>query len=118
MALKSISVDQLTPYEKAIWQVFEPITKWKTPHVRYEFVFDKVNQQYQVVSSGWDNDQRLYGILIHIAIRGEYLWLETDDTKLDVAEQLVEYGVPKDKIILGYYPPSHVIDGFADPTSL
>lgn len=115
MALKlPVLFDELNTFQKAIWQVFEPIQEWHTPDVQYEFVFNIINQQYQVLMSGWQGNQRLYGVLIHIAIRDGLVWLEEDNTKLEVAAQLVEYGIPKDKIVLGFYPPDHrTIEGFA-----
>ena len=109
-----IPFDQLSTDEQAIWHVFEPIQAWKARDVRYEFVFDTVNHQFQVIRSGWRGSQRLYAVLIHVAIRGEFVWVEEDNTELEVANLLVEYGIPKERIVLGFHPPQQrTLEGFA-----
>jgi hypothetical protein len=115
MALSSsIPFENLSLFQKAIWQVFAPIEEWHTRDVKYEFVFDTANNQYQVYMQGWRGNQRLYGTLIHIAIRNDLVWLEENNTEIEVAEQLMGFGVPKDKIVLSFHPPTHrAVEGFA-----
>ena len=104
----------LTPDEQAIWRVFQPVKNWHSPDLRYEFVFDTANHQYQVVRSGWQGLKRLNAILIHIVIRGEYVWVEEDNTELEVAARLIEEGIPKDRIVLGFQAPyKRTLEGFA-----
>ena len=115
MALSSsVSFADLSVFQKAIWQVFAPIEEWHTKDVQYEFVFDTANNQYQVYMQGWRGNQRLYGTLIHIAIRNGLIWLEENNTEIEVADQFLSFGVPKDKIVLSFHPPAHrSAEGFA-----
>jgi XisI protein len=58
--------------------------------------------------------KRLNAILIHIVIRGEYVWVEEDNTELEVAARLIEEGIPKDRIVLGFQAPyKRTLEGFA-----
>jgi XisI protein len=83
----SVPFEQLSADEQAIWRVFQPVKDWHSPE-RYEFVFDTANHQYQVLRSGWQGLKRLNAILIHIVIRGEFVWVEEDNTELEVAARL------------------------------
>jgi XisI protein len=51
--------------------------------------------------------------LIHIVIRGGYVWVEEDNTELEVAARLIEEGIPKDRIVLGFQAPIRTLEGFA-----
>lgn len=76
--------------------------------------FDYEHDRYQVLRAGWLQKRRVYGALIHIDIKGEKLWIQYDGTEVGVANELVEQGIPKDKIVLAYHTPfMRQYDGFA-----
>jgi XisI protein len=109
-----VPFEQLSADEQAIWRVFQPVKDWHCPDLRYEFVFDTANHQYQVLRSGWQGLKRLNAILIHIVIRDGYVWVEEDNTELEVAARLIEEGIPKDRIVLGFQAPyKRTLEGFA-----
>ena len=118
-ALKSpIPFEQLTPDQQAIWQIFEPMQTWQTTGIEYEFIFDTTNNHYQVLMHGWRNSQRIHHIMVHFAIRGALIWIEENNTEIDFAQQFLEYGIGKDRIVLGFFPPAHrTLEGFASGTS-
>jgi hypothetical protein len=66
---------------------------------------DAENDHYQIVSVGWDNKHRVYGCSIHIDIKNEKIWLQTNNTELDIGQDLVTMGVPKEDIVIGFQPP-------------
>ncbi len=113
--LKSaIPFEQMTHLQQAIWQIFEPMQQWQTRGIEYEFVFDTQNNHYQVLMYGWRGVRRLYHVMIHFAIKGEFIWIEENNTEIDFTEEFLEYGVGKDQIVLGFYPPEHrTLEGFA-----
>jgi hypothetical protein len=74
--------------------------------VDFRIIRDSVNHHYQVVVSGWRGMKRLHGIVVPIDLRGDLVWIEADNTDYDVAENLVKLGVPREKIVLGFQPPS------------
>jgi len=46
-----------------------------------------------------------YGSLIHIDIKGDKIWIQSDGTEVGVANELVEAGVPQQGIVLGLKSP-------------
>ena len=43
--------------------------------------------------------------MAHLEIRNGKIWLLTDNTEDGIATELIAEGVPKDRIVLGFYSP-------------
>ena len=73
--------------------------------LEYQVVMDTVRDHYQVVVTGWRGMKRTFGILVQIDIKGDLVWVQEDNTEYRVADTLVERGIPKEKIVLGFHAP-------------
>lgn len=71
-----------------------------------EAIIDETLGHYQVVRSGWVNESRIHGSLLHIDIKNGKIWIQHDGTYEGVANELVAAGVPKEKIVLAYKSPA------------
>jgi hypothetical protein len=77
-------------------------------------LFDLERDRYQVLRAGWLQKSRVYGVLIHIDLKGSKIWIQYDGTEVGVANELLERGVPKEDIVLAYHSPFiRQYDGFA-----
>jgi hypothetical protein len=47
----------------------------------------------------------VHGSVIHIDIKGDKIWIQHDGTEGGIAPELVEAGVPPDKIVLAWHEP-------------
>jgi XisI protein len=75
-------------------------------NVEAQTIFDRDHDHYQLVYVGWKrNGCRDYGCLLHLDIKDGKIWVQYDGTEGGIAHQLVELGVPKTDIVLGYQPP-------------
>lgn len=72
---------------------------------RVQIVFDKEHHRYLLLYVGWQNEERIHGCPIHINIKDGKIWIEQDFTEEGLANQLVELGVPKTDIVLGFRAP-------------
>ena len=70
--------------------------------VEVELVFDRSRDRYLLVEAGWQNGYRIYGTLLHVNIVEGRLWIQHDGTEDGIAGELVEAGIPKQDIVLGY----------------
>ena len=68
-------------------------------------VFDTKQDRYLVINVGWDGDRRVYGSVLHLDIREGKIWIEQNMTEVRIAQELVERGVAKENIVLGFHPP-------------
>jgi hypothetical protein len=67
-------------------------------------VFDDQSHNYLVMVHGWEDSRRLHGCLVHVAIIGDKIWIQQDGTEYGIANELVNAGVPKEHIVLGFKP--------------
>ncbi|MBE9059545.1 XisI protein [cf. Phormidesmis sp. LEGE 11477] len=73
--------------------------------VEAQTVFDTERDHYQLVYVGWKrNGLRDYGCLLHLDIKDDKIWIQYDGTEGGIANKLVELGVPKHDIVLGFHP--------------
>jgi hypothetical protein len=73
--------------------------------VEAQTIFDTERDHYQLVYVGWKpNGLRDYGCLLHLDIKDSKIWIQYDGTEGGIAYQLVDLGVPKQDIVLGFQP--------------
>lgn len=70
-----------------------------------QLIFDQEHHHYQVLNIGWQDQKRIYGVIIHVDLKGDEIWIQRDGTEIGIANQLVEAGVPKQDIVLGFHAP-------------
>ena len=68
-------------------------------------VFDTQQDHYQVMNVGWDGHRRVYGCVLHLDVKDGKIWVEQNMTEMRVAHELVECGVKKEDIVLGFQAP-------------
>lgn len=100
-------MDTINRYREIIERLISEYAQFKPAHgeVETETIFDKENEHYEMVHIGWHKDTRIHGCVIHIDIRGDKIWIQHDGTESGIASELVEAGIPKDKIVLGFHAP-------------
>jgi hypothetical protein len=73
--------------------------------VQSRLVFDRARDSYMLVEVGWQEQERMHGIHLHLDIIDGRIWIQYDGTEHGFAHDLVAAGVPKDRIVLGFRPP-------------
>jgi hypothetical protein len=83
----------------------QAISKEDNPDIECELVFDVEHDHYQLLDVGWEGLKRIYNCFIHLDIKNGKIWIQRNMTEVDIAQELVEMGVPKEDIVLGLHPP-------------
>ncbi len=79
-----------------------------------KLLFDLDHDRYQLLHTGWQDERRVHGTLIHMDLEGHKIWIQYDGTEVGVANELTDRGIPKDDIVLAYHSPfMRQYDGFA-----
>ena len=73
--------------------------------IQAQTIFDTEHDHYQLVYVGWRNSKRVYGTVLHLDIINGKIWIQQDGTEVGIANELVELGVSKQDIVLGFDPP-------------
>lgn len=68
-------------------------------------IFDDERQSYLLLDVGWYGDKYVHHTPIHIDIINNKIQIQYDDTEEGVAADLLEAGVPRLSIVLGFRPP-------------
>lgn len=68
-------------------------------------VFDTKQDHYQVMNVGWDGHRRVYGCILHLDIKDDKIWIQQNMTEMRVAQELVDRGISKEKVVLGFQSP-------------
>jgi XisI protein len=104
MAIIESKIEQ---YRTIVRQILMKYAAYKPSHgdIDTQTIFDTEHGHYQIVSVGWDKKQRIYGCSIHLDIKDEKIWIQTNNTELDIGQDLIEMGVSKEDIVIGFQPP-------------
>ncbi|MDJ1172206.1 XisI protein [Roseofilum sp. BLCC_M154] len=73
--------------------------------VEAQLAFDIERDRYIMFHVGWCGERRVFGCVIHTEIREGKIWIQRDGTEVGIANELIESGVPKSDIVLGYRSP-------------
>jgi len=97
-------MDILNNYRQLIRKVLSEYAKipYAYGDIKIEPVFDREADRYLLMILGRENGRRVHGCLVHIEIINGKIWIQRDGTERGIANELVEAGVPKDHIVLGF----------------
>ena len=74
------------------------------PDCQYLVVADKESHHYQLLTMGWQGNEYVHSISIHIGIAEDgKIWIYLNCTDIDIADLFVKKGVPKSDIVLGFH---------------
>lgn len=97
-------MDKLNHYRQLIRDILMEYTRipYKHGDIKFETVFDSESDRYLLMILGRQNKKYHHGCLIHLDIIDDKIWIQRDGTEVGIANELVDAGVPKDKIVLGF----------------
>lgn len=71
----------------------------------YELIADDKHRHYQVIRTGWRKDVFEYNIVFHFQIKPTgKVWLLVNNTDILITDDLIERGIPKSDIVIGFLP--------------
>jgi hypothetical protein len=101
-------MERIIQYRQAIRQLLTDRASFDLAHLQPEvesqLIFDTEHDRYQLLDVGWEELKRVYNCFIHLDIKDGKIWIQRNMTEVDLAQELVEMGVPKEDIVLGLHP--------------
>lgn len=97
-----------TTYQKIVQQLLSERAQNKPAYgeIEVETIFDSQQHRYQIVHLGWHHKRWIHQCVMHLDIRGGKIWILRNSTEHDLAAELVNLGVPRQDIVLGFCPPA------------
>ncbi|MCY7327423.1 MAG: XisI protein [Saprospiraceae bacterium] len=111
-------MDKVVFYKQVAKSIIEEVAAYFPENLPWEvqIVIDQERGQYILLDVGWDKCTYLYGNIVHIFIKPDgKVWLQHDGTDLNIALKMVEKGIPKKDIVLGFKEPMmrQMMEGWA-----
>jgi hypothetical protein len=97
----------LTQYRETVQKLLQSYAAFSRDdrEIDTELILDSTRDHYQLVHVGWQNERRVYGCVLHLDIKDGKIWLQHNGTENDIAAELVEMGIPKTDIVVGFHSP-------------
>jgi hypothetical protein len=100
-------MDKMTRYGNLVAEIVRKYGAHKpwNGEVEVETIFLPAQGHYQLMSVGWDGQDRIHGCQLHVDIKEGKIWIQHDGTEEGIANRLVAAGVPKEDIVLAFHSP-------------
>jgi len=100
-------MDKLEQYRRFIQQLLNRYVEHQPSegNIEIQAVFDTVRDHYQIMHVGWHGRRWVHSCSVHLDIKDGKIWIQWNGTEDDLAKELVELGVPKTDIVVGFHAP-------------
>lgn len=86
----------------------------KSDAVQRRVLIDRENNSFQLLDTGWSGKHYIFGPIFHFDIIDGKIWMQCNNTEWEVVDYLMEHGVDRQDIVLGFVPPhARHFSGFA-----
>lgn len=93
-------------YKNRIKTLLSRIEPLKTDAAQVELIFDDERMRYAAIRVGWFHGKRVHRCLLHIDICDDTVIIQANNTESEIDTELIELGIPREKIRLGFIPPA------------
>jgi hypothetical protein len=102
-------MDRLIRYRALVKQALQDhcdlLNSQPVPGEDVTCVFDEQRDHYLLLKYGWPRGRYIHYTKLHVRLHNGKIWIEEDMTEAGIADELVEMGVPKEDIVLGFNAP-------------
>lgn len=100
-------MDRVNEYGQLIQKTLDYYAQIPYSHgdIKSHVIADWINHHFMLVIIGWDGKYRVHGMITHAQIIEGKIWIHRDGIEDGITEKLLEAGVPKSDIVLGFHPP-------------
>jgi len=100
-------MDTQLKYQTLVKDILLEYAKYKPAYgdIDSRVSFDDEHGCYALLQIGWHGDEYVHGAVIHVDLIKDKIWIQCDGTEEGIATDLLEAGVPKENIVLGFRSP-------------
>ncbi len=97
-------METVETYRTVIQQILSEYAKipYSQSAIQTQTVFDQQSDHYLLLLMGREGAKRVHGCLVHLDIIQGKIWIQRDGTEAGIATELLNAGIPKDQIVLGF----------------
>jgi len=102
---------KLEQYKTVILSIIEAHARNKPvnlENVDNQIIVGEKRGHYQLVSLGWEGRTFSYAVIYHFDLKPDgKVWIQANNTDIDVAEELTLKGVAREDIVVGFQHPAY-----------
>ena len=68
-------------------------------------IVDRDRRHFLLMDEGWQDGLRVHGLIVRVEIRDGKIWIQRDGIEDGITPEILEAGIPKEQIVLGFQPP-------------
>lgn len=112
-------MDKIRKYQDAIvafLQFYHSETGGNRPDdkIQRRILIDRENNSFQLLSIGWNGSHYIFAPMFHFDIIHGKVWMQCNNTEWEAVDFLMENGVDRQDIVLGFLSPqARAFSGFA-----
>jgi XisI protein len=101
-------MDRLEHYRKCLQEFLNSYSSYgpKNLEVETQIITDTVHDHYMLLRTGWDGERRMHHCIFHFDIKDDKIWIQENNTDIEVDQELEEMGISKKEIVVGFHHPS------------
>ena len=74
------------------------------PSLEQQVLIDCERNHFQLISLGWQNSKYYCDPIFHFDIKDEKVWIQQNETEVQIGDELIKRGIAKDDIVFGFLP--------------
>lgn len=110
-------MDKVKKYQDILMEYLGEYAKIKPanqPDIESYVIADRENNHFQLLQLGWQGKQYIFTVVLHFDIKDGKVWFQRNITERDIVDVLMEKGIPREDIVLGFRSPlARPYTGFA-----
>ncbi|MDD1414072.1 XisI protein [Dolichospermum sp. ST_con] len=101
-------MDKLEKYRNYIQSILQEYSQYQPSYgdVELQLMIDREHDHYQLMTVGWNGEKRIHGIMLHLDIKNNKIWIQHNGTERGITQDLLALGVPKEDIVLAFHSPT------------
>ena len=99
-------MDTIATYREVIERIMAEYARTPPAYgdIQTQMIAQHNTDSYLLMAIGWMGTKRIHDCLIHTDIINGKIWIQADGTEDGFANKLVEAGIPKEQVVLGFHP--------------
>ena len=100
-------MDRLEHYRHCIGELLNRYAKcWNEEGIETQLIEDTTHDHYLLLKTGWDGEQRIYYSVFHFDIKDGKIWIQENNTDVEVDQELNDMGISNKEMVVGFHHPS------------
>ena len=100
-------MEKITRYQlilRGFLEEYATIKFANAPNLEQQVIIDCEGNHFQLISLGWQDAKYYCDPIFHFDIKNEKVWIQQNETEMQIGDELVQRGIAKEDIVFGFLP--------------